>query len=580
VIQRIKRALEKRREAFFQTTFGCLVRLFVGRIFNGDTEAGAAEMNRGVAVIVILLAMPGLLASLLMLEKYGSLLRFLRGQQPLDPFVAPIPDEYFFIVLSIVVTGIVALWRWDSLFLDRRDYKNLVPLPISLRVIFFANLCAILTLTGLCTFIVNAASLLLFPVAVTASKTAIVFLHFAAGHFVAVTLASCFSCFFVFAVAGLLMTILPAALFKRVSLFTRFLLAISLLALLGGSVVNPELFLRAATNSHRIFSVLPPVSFLGLARAVWIGSGDPTVASTAHAALIAVGLAFFAAMFAYAVSFRRLFIRIPETADAGLVPRWPTFLAAFAPRAGRILPKPAQRACYEFVARTLVRSSTHLQIVLGFLSLGIVVSACILASVTSPHSLIVGATPPLAFLSIPFVLSYCAVIGIWFAFDVPIELRANWIFRFWLDRDQHEARAVARCVLLVFSLSWLMPACFVVTLIFWGWSAALLHTLVLSLCTVALVELLLVRLRKIPFTCSYPTFQSNSGIIACAYLFGFVFFSDYLVQIERWCLVSPWKVMYFAPLLPIVFWTTQMYRGQMLEMDKELIFEEVSEYQF
>ncbi len=117
------------------------------------------------------------------------------------------------------------------------------------------------------------------------------------------------------------------------------------------------------------------------------------------------------------------------------------------------------------------------------------------------------------------------MVGIWFAFDVPMELRANWIFRFWLDRDQHEARAVARRVLLVFSLSWLAPACFVVTLVFWGWSVALLHTFVLSLCTFVLVEALLVRMRKIPFTCSYPTFKSNAGIVAWRiFVWIFVFF--------------------------------------------------------
>ena len=49
--------------------------------------------------------MPGLLVSLLMFEKYGSLVRFLRGQGPFNPFSATIPDEYFFIILSLVVTG-------------------------------------------------------------------------------------------------------------------------------------------------------------------------------------------------------------------------------------------------------------------------------------------------------------------------------------------------------------------------------------------------------------------------------------------------------------------------------------------
>ena len=46
-----------------------------------------------------------------MLEKYGSLIRFLRGAGAYDPFTATIPDEYFFLVLSMVVSGAAALWR-------------------------------------------------------------------------------------------------------------------------------------------------------------------------------------------------------------------------------------------------------------------------------------------------------------------------------------------------------------------------------------------------------------------------------------------------------------------------------------
>ena len=89
----------------------------------------------------------------------------MRGEGAFDPFVATIPDEYFFIVLSMVVTGAAAVWRWDALFLDRRDYSNIVPLPISLRRVFLGNLCAILLLAVVLTLDVNAASFILFPVA-------------------------------------------------------------------------------------------------------------------------------------------------------------------------------------------------------------------------------------------------------------------------------------------------------------------------------------------------------------------------------------------------------------------------------
>src|SRR6266478_4840702 len=212
----MKRLIQQLWQPFFRTPFGCLLRLCVTRMFHGGGEPGASELDLGIGVIVIMLAIPGILVSLLMFEKYGSLIRFLRGNPIFDPYTATVPDEYFFLVLSMTVTGAAGLWRWDALFLDRRDYANLVPLPLSLRAVFFANLSAILALAGLFTIVVNAASLLFYPIAVVGSQNSFaVWFRFTLGHAVAVFTASLFSFFAVFAVAGLLMAVLPARLFRR-----------------------------------------------------------------------------------------------------------------------------------------------------------------------------------------------------------------------------------------------------------------------------------------------------------------------------------------------------------------------------
>ncbi len=577
MIRQAKRWLRKRWDEFVQTPFGCLVRLFAGRMFHGSADAGAGELDLGVGVIVILLAMPGLLVSLLMFEKYGSLIRFLRGEGAYDPFLATIPDEYFFLVLSVVVSGAAALWRWDSIFLDRRDFMNLVPLPVSLRSIFLANLSAIFALVVLLTLVANAASVVLFPVAVVGSQPSLsVFCRFAIGHAVVMLLASAFSSLAVFAMAGVLMTLLPAAAFRRVSLLVRFALAVSLLVLLGTSFVVPHWLTQlSVADAHRV-AILPPISFLGLLRAVWGRGGEPFVAQMTASAGIALGAAFFTTLLVYAVAFRRSFMRIPETAGSGPLPRVPFSISHLAPLREAVLRTPAQRACYHFVARTLLRSDGHLQVISGFLALGLVASAAVLSSAPSLHSLVTGNAPSVEFLSVPFILSYCLIIGMRLAFEIPADLQANWIFRFWLDRERHEARPIARRVLLLFSLSWLAPACFLATLAYWGLTAALLHTVILILCTVVLVEVLLLKFRKIPFTCPYPAFKSHSGLIGVAYLFGYGVFTRYLPQIENWSLFDPWRLVFFVPLLTMVLGSVQLYRKQMLDMDKELIFEDVS----
>ena len=187
-----------------------------------------------------------------------------------------------------------------------------------------------------------------------------------------------------------------------------------------------------------------------------------------------------------------------------------------------------------------------------------------------------GPIPSTEFLSVPFILVFCVIAGIRFAFETPADLRANWIFRYWLDAGQQDARPIARRVLLLFSLPWLALAAFISVLVFWGWAAALLHVAILIACTVLLVETVLIRFRKIPFTCSYPPFQSHSALILVAYLFGFLFFTDYFPQMEHWALLNPWQAIVFVPLLAAALLGLRQYRKQMLDMDKQLIFEEPS----
>lgn len=569
-----KSFLEQRWDTFSRTTFGCLVRLFVGRMFHGGGETGSEELGLGVGALLILLAMPGLLVSLLMFEKYGSLIRFLRGDGVYDPFTATIPDEYFFVVLSTTVSGAVALWRWDSVFLDRRDHANLVGLPIPLGTLFFANFAAVLVFVALFAVMVNAASFVLFPVAVVGSQgSLLIFLRFSAGHAVAVVFASLFGFLAVFAVSGLLVAILPAGAFRRVSLVVRFALAVVLLGLLASAFTVPDQLLSMSVVEAQKLAILPPVSTLGIARTIWLEGTDTFAAVIARAALSVFALTGLIAIVGFASSFRRSFLRIPETTDAGPLPHLRLSFSPLAPLYRLILRGPFQRACYQFVARTLLRSDAHLQVISAFAALGLVAAAESITSIRGDKLFLIRHAPSADFLSIPFILGYCVIIGVRAAFEVPAALDANWVFRFWLPPGDRLPRSVARRILLTFSLPSLAPGCFVATQYFFGWRNALLHTAILIVSTVFLVEVLLIHFRKIPHTCSYPEFQSNSGMILVAYLFGFFLYADYLPDLEHWSLVEPLRIFCLLPLFAVIFVALYAYRKQMLDMDKQLIFE-------
>jgi hypothetical protein len=155
--------------------FGRLVQLFVARIFRGGGDSDAEGLDLGVGLVLTLLALPGGFVSIFLFDKYGSLLQWLRGQTNVDTLLMAFPDEYFFIVLSMTVTGAIAVWRWDAIFPDRRDHMNLAHLPVATRTIFSANLLAVVFLVGLVAFDVNAASCVLFPMVVSASQGSLLF---------------------------------------------------------------------------------------------------------------------------------------------------------------------------------------------------------------------------------------------------------------------------------------------------------------------------------------------------------------------------------------------------------------------
>jgi hypothetical protein len=559
-----------------QKSFSRLLQLFVGRMFHGGGELGKEDLDPGVGISSVLLAMPGLLVSLLLLEKYSSLVHFMMGDVKFDPFQATIPDEYFFIVLSMAVTGLATLWKWTAIFPDRRDFANLVHLPLSLHEILVANFAAIGALAALFTVVANAASIIFFPIAVAGSQgSLVVFMRFLFGHALTVISAGLYSFCLVFMLTGTLLTLFPHGISRRFATVVRFLVTVFLLALVASSLSVPDLLPNSLATPHGFLGALPPVWFLGLAQELW-GRGTPFYSQMASRAVAALAVTLAVAILASFAGFRRSFQKIPESADLPLVPRLPRFhLQSFRSNFYRaVFTSPSERALGRFVLQTLSRSEAHQQVLLFSLAIGLVASAKVIANVPF-HAGRPGNFPLSAeALSVPLVLVCCIIIGLRFCFEIPMNLPANWIFRFWIDGQRNQPRSTARRLLYILSLSWIAPATLVISGYLWGFLVAVLHTVVLISCAMVVIESAILRLRKIPFTCTYPPFQSHSPLLVVGYFFGTLMFATYIPEFEKWAIGFPWGIpLLFLPAVLILVGFSY-YRKNMLAMDKELIFEE------
>jgi hypothetical protein len=565
-------SFSQRWQRYRERPFWRLVELFVERIFRGGGDADTEGLDLGVGLVLTLLAMPGGFVSVLLFDKYGSLLQWLRGQLHVDTLLISLPDEYFFIVLSMTVTGAVAVWRWDAMFPDRRDYMNLTHLPVPSRTILLANLVAVLFLAVLVAIDVNGASCALFPMVVSAAQgTLPFFLKFALVHAGAVLLASVFAFFAVFSILGTLMALLPPGLFRRVSSYARGIVVVYLVTLLCTSFAVPDTLLRT-TGPAPLWSFFFPSSWFVSACQLLRDRANPAMVELARLCMPGLAGVILVAFGAYAIGYRRHFAKIAEIADGAVTLHKPTFGFGFLEKA--LLPTPFLRGCFRFVAKTLTRSESHRLALTGVSGLALVLaSQALMNAFQGTTSWREAALTPDA-LSIPFIVTFLLIIGLRIVFEIPIEIRANWVFQLLLDANGQESEPLARRVILTAILPWVLVGTFAVYFHVEGATIATLHTLLLLVWSVLLTNIMLIRFRKLPFTCSLPVFKQHSIVILISFCFGFLIYAGSTPEFEAPALREPLRMLELLPVVLFAWYVPRYFAKSAIEIERRMIFEE------
>lgn len=571
---RVAKNAKKRSRQPAGKQFARLVRHSIDRVIHGGDER---ELDFGIGALLALLAAPGLFASIIALEKYGPLFQFLYGITHFDAYTASLPDEYFFIVLAMVVTGAVALWKWDALIPDRRDYANLAPLPIPPKHILYANLVAMLLVAAVLGFDVNAASSVLFPLVATSSHLSLGYARYAAiffaTHLLSVFLASVFSFFIVLAILGLMMAVLPYRAFRRCSVYVRCGMVVFLMAMLSTSFEVSAMVQHPSPVSQPLIELLSPVWFVGLCQHLRDISG-PAFATLAKTAIVASLGTPALAIAAYALSYRRCFTKSSES-----IANFSAVGSAIRRRSWHrvkdlFLRTPFERGCFSFTLKALFRSENHMLIIGGFTGIGVVLASETLVQSASVRG--ANQWPSAALLSIPFIILYLLLTGLRLSFDIPVTQRANWIFRVRANANATECVGLARKVMLAFLIPPLLAIVLPTYGFVWGWRVGVIHTAVIAAASMLLIEILLVSFRKIPFTCSAPRFKSNIPLTLFLYLLGFIVFTSSVPTVEQWASHDPMWYLRLILALTAIWLALAYYRRSMSEFDRHLIFDEQS----
>jgi hypothetical protein len=276
----------------------------------------------------------------------------------------------------------------------------------------------------------------------------------------------------------------------------------------------------------------------------------------------------------YAIGYRRHFVQISEIAEGTSVMHSPLPWRWRAPEQF-VLRTPFQRGCFRFVGKTLLRSEAHRLVLTAVAGL-----ALVLASQALMHAFEGMKSPRQAAmtseaLSIPFIVSFLLIIGLRIVFEIPSDLRANWIFQLMLDPDQ-ECEPLARRIIFVTILPWLLVITFAAYLYLKGPVMAVLHTLVVATWSCLLTNIALVRFRKLPFTCSPPVFKQHSIVILISLCFGFLIYAGSTAEFESSALFQPIRMLILLPVAGIAWYIPHYMGKNTIDLERKLIFEEAT----
>lgn len=451
--------------------------------------------------------------------------------------------ERIVISLTMLVVGVFALLSWDSTFPDRRDVLVLAPLPVRVRTLFAAKIAAAASAMGLTVVLWNSLSGFAWPLGLAPVGAGFLArMRFIGAFWIALLAAGTFLYCAVLGVQAAAAQ-LPRRWYLRVSSVVQIALFGLLLGFTFFQPSFPNTAALGALENRRALAWLPPYWFLGLLSelgGVFPAEWHAVMEPLARRAAISLLVAILVAGGAFALSYLRTLRKIVEEPDIVPGARGGIWL----PRFGSL----PETALAQFVIRTLVRSRRHRVILAFYLGGGFAISALFLEGARAEMHLRwmdMIARVKLPVLSAGVVMLCALWLGTRTVFSLPLDLRANWLFRIApmpgpASRLTAVRRALLACV--VFPIL----AASAALLLLWPWREVSEHLLLLALLGSILADVSLKEFRKIPFACSYLPGKSKAHLVFWFGILPLVVAIQYAVQWEQRAIATPRIYLYVA----------------------------------
>ncbi len=559
----VREALRRERRQFRE-----LVKLFFGKFLENDLICLEGDTLSPLINMLALVAAPGAFLSVMANFVYGPM--YIHPVWVRD--VASLQDKGLYLSFSMAVLGILVVLEWDTLLPDRRDYNVLQPFPIRLGTILTAKIAALAGLWAVFTAAINLVSTVLFPMVVVQNGNLETVIWFTRGHAIAILAANAFMFLALISLQGLLIHVLGWRWFRRVSPYAQVLLIAGLLLMFfsSGAITHGLRPSQASSGPMRFF---PPAWFIGLYQSE-LGWKQAVFSELASRGKLALGIAAAAAALAFALSYKRDVSRSLELFDTCPAGRR-RFGAAVASLLDRLmLRNPAERAAFHFVWQTAFRSRRHRGVLAAWAGVGFALLAQAIAGLIAGGSRAWWRDPGGVLLPAPIVLSLFLLCGMRHAFALPAELRANWLFQISGRGDAAGYLPGVRKAMWVTTIVPLFALLLPVYAALWGWKTTALHLLFGLVVAWLILEALLARFVKLPFTCSYVPGKINVKAFWPVYVIGFLVYVTLFSKFETLVLAQPARIVWLFAFAAAVKAGIALHRRRLRPEDSRLVFDE------
>ena len=403
-------------------------------------------------------------------------------------------DELWLITLIMSAIGLLAAIKWPSMFPGLRDYRSLAALPLRAYQTFSAKLLALSVVATAAIIPLNILPGVLFPIATGGRWT---YMPSLVGRILAQCVACIAGSYFLFfalvALQGLLLIVLRPRWFRFVAGYLQGILVPLMLGMVVLSF-SIEPTITAKVLQPNLARWLPPVWFLGLYQSL-LGDHNLQMRMLAQRAIISLLISVLLTLATYTVSYHRhRAILLEGTPESGTRWQWLLTIASW------LVPQPRRKAIVTFMMKTLAASSQHRTILTGYIGFGVAVLLSGLLgikNVVEPDKVIAA-----SFIYGHVVVMIFLLVGCRHLFAIPIDLRANWIFRITEHEGRNEWLTAMDGLVLYAGALFLVLIPFPLEFKLMGWRAvaeALLFGIFALLC----FEIIFLSWEKLPFTCSH-----------------------------------------------------------------------------